>query len=192
MASDDHDLRTEDGPRAALREANPAIASGFLSEDRLVARFREVPQHEYARYYLNRWVDRPDRALPDAAWETYAEPGREITTDVVLALDSSFRRMSSSSTSGSSPRVTTSGACRWARSSRPSSRAATRCTRSPSTRPLTGGLFLRRSERLSGRTEEGRPRRELRDGPALGRAHDLPFAQARRSDELCRADARLP
>lgn len=91
-ASDDHDLATEAGLRAALREANPAIAAGFLSEDRLVARFREVPEHEFERYYLNRWVDRPDRALPEAAWQACAEPARPITGDVVLALDASFRR----------------------------------------------------------------------------------------------------
>ena len=89
-ASDDHDLAA--GLRAALREANPAIAAGFLSEDRLVARFREVPEHEYRRYYLNQWVDRPDRALPEAAWQACAEPDRPISTDVVLALDASFRR----------------------------------------------------------------------------------------------------
>lgn len=91
-ASDDHDLATEAGLRAALREANPAIAAGFLSEDRLVARFHEVPQHEYERYYLNRWVDRPDIALPPGSWEALADRERAVDTDVVLALDASFRR----------------------------------------------------------------------------------------------------
>lgn len=91
-APDDCELATDKGLHAALRQANPAIAAGFLSLERLAARFREVPEHEFRRYYLNQWVNRPDRALPEAAWEARAEPERPITADVVLMLDASFRR----------------------------------------------------------------------------------------------------
>jgi phage terminase large subunit-like protein len=93
-ASEKHDLEGDAGLRAALREANPAIGAGFLSEDRLVARFREIPRHEGRRYYLNQWAGRPDRALPESVWAACAEPLREVAdgAQIVLALDASFRR----------------------------------------------------------------------------------------------------
>jgi phage terminase large subunit-like protein len=65
-----------------------------MSEDRLVARHREVPDHEFRRYYLNQWSGQPDRALPDETWSACADPDRVVAggAEVVLALDASFRR----------------------------------------------------------------------------------------------------
>ena len=76
-ASDGHDLSDPEQLRVALREANPAIAAGFLDEDRLVARFGEIPSWEYQRYHLNRFVSAAGEAwiAPDA-WEACADPGR--------------------------------------------------------------------------------------------------------------------
>jgi hypothetical protein len=92
--SDGHDLDHPDGLRAALREANPGIGASFLDIERLVARRQEIPEHEFRRYYLNQWAARPEQAMPDDQWAACADPEREVEqgTEIVLALDASFRR----------------------------------------------------------------------------------------------------
>jgi len=88
------DLADEAALRLALREANPAIEAGFLDEDRLVARSREIPAHEFERYHLNRWISSPDHWIDPELWAARARPAGPPPpgTDVVLGFDGSYRR----------------------------------------------------------------------------------------------------
>lgn len=76
---------------AAIREANPAIGD-FLALDRVVARYREVPEFEFRRYYLNQWVSAPERWLPLGAWDAQARPDRAVPdgAEIVLGFDGSY------------------------------------------------------------------------------------------------------
>lgn len=68
-AGEEHDLDTEDGLIAAIREANPAEGS-FLDLMNLQDRFRDVTlaRYEYERYHLNRWVSPPDHWITLDLW----------------------------------------------------------------------------------------------------------------------------
>lgn len=82
-------LGDEEKLRAALIEANP---EPWKRIDDLVLRYTELPLHDFARYYLNKWVE-PDeeRWLPPGSWARLVEQ-RDVPrgTDVVLGFDGSY------------------------------------------------------------------------------------------------------
>lgn len=83
---DDEDLRRE-----AARVANPH-AEEFGILDQIVARWHDVPPHEWARYHANLWVTAETSWLPVGAWSACeAEVEVDEGTPVVLAFDGSYR-----------------------------------------------------------------------------------------------------
>lgn len=83
------ELDDEEKLRAALLEANP---EPWKRIDDLVLRYTELPLHDFARYYLNRWVE-PDeeRWLPPGTWQQLVDV-RDVPrgTRVVLGFDGSY------------------------------------------------------------------------------------------------------
>lgn len=77
--------------REVVRKANP---EPWKRIDDLVARFREVPIHEFARYHLNLWCEPTDeRWLPPGVWDDLATdrvvpPSKD--TKIVLGFDGSY------------------------------------------------------------------------------------------------------
>jgi phage terminase large subunit-like protein len=96
-AGDEHDLDTEEGLVAAIREANPAVGS-FLSLDNLVDRFRDptLARYEFERYHLNRWVSAPYAWIALDTWMARRHPTGLIWPkageDVWLGFDGSKSR----------------------------------------------------------------------------------------------------
>jgi phage terminase large subunit-like protein len=92
-ASSTWDLTDPEQLREAIVEANPA-AGAFLSVDNLLARFREIPEHEFRRYHLGQWVSSPDHWIASEDWALCARPGSPPAagTPVVLGFDGSVRR----------------------------------------------------------------------------------------------------
>ena len=89
----EHDLADEAELRRAIREANPAVGT-FLEEDRLVARFSEIPRHEFERYHLNRWVASEDAWLSPDLWAARAVAGGPPPdgAEIVIGGDGSYSR----------------------------------------------------------------------------------------------------
>lgn len=87
------DLGDEASLRAALRRANPAIEAGFLNEDRLVARSREIPPWEFERYHLNRWSASANSWITHEQWQSRQGDGLPpMQAEVVLGFDGSYSR----------------------------------------------------------------------------------------------------
>jgi phage terminase large subunit-like protein len=79
---------------AAWAVANPAL-DDFLHRDALRATLPpKMRENAFRRYRLGQWVTVEDAWLPDGAWQTCADPTREIPdgAEVVIALDGSFSR----------------------------------------------------------------------------------------------------
>ena len=84
-------LQDESVLRETVKHANP---EQWKRVDDLVARFREIPLHEFCRYHLNLWVE-PDeeRWLPPGTWDDLAsdrvvEPSKDVK--IVLGFDGSY------------------------------------------------------------------------------------------------------
>lgn len=93
-AGEGWDLADPEQLRAAILEANPAIAAGFLDAERLAARFHEIPEHEFRRYHLGQWVSSPEHWIAPEHWSLCARPGDPPPdgTRIVLGFDGSVRR----------------------------------------------------------------------------------------------------
>lgn len=95
--SEEHDLDTEEGLIAAIREANPAEGS-FLDLDNLMDRFNDptLARYEYERYHLNRWVSAPDHWIALDLWMSRRHKTGLILppdgTDIWLGFDGSKSR----------------------------------------------------------------------------------------------------
>ena len=83
---------------SAIREANPALGV-FLKYANILRRWRVLKRtgrgHKFRRYYLNQWVDAPEKWLPDDAWSDLADEDRGVPeegTEVVLGFDGSWAR----------------------------------------------------------------------------------------------------
>ncbi|MDX1388276.1 MAG: terminase large subunit, partial [Acidobacteriota bacterium] len=87
------DLETRDDRMAAIRQANPAVGD-FLQPDGIEARFHEIPEHEWRRYYLNQWVSAPEQWIDEATWESVADRERVVppATDVSIGFDGSYNQ----------------------------------------------------------------------------------------------------
>lgn len=82
----------EIGDQEAWAVANPALGD-FLPQANIVQQLRTIPEHEFARYHLNRWVTRAQQWLPLERWHPLAAP-REVPerTKIVLGFDGSLNR----------------------------------------------------------------------------------------------------
>lgn len=86
-----HDLDDPAGLEAAIRSANPA-ADSFVSVPNLLARFRQVPRHEFVRYHLGWWTTVAEAWLPAGAAADCVNPDASPSDgdEVVLGFDGSF------------------------------------------------------------------------------------------------------
>lgn len=78
---------------AAIRQANPAVGD-FLSLEGIVARYQQIPEHEFRRYHLNQWSAAPTQWIPTEMWAAAARPDTVIPdgTPLVLGFDGSYNR----------------------------------------------------------------------------------------------------
>lgn len=86
------DFTDEKALAEAIRQANPASDSYVSIESRLL-RATQIPEYEFRRYYLNQFVDAPERWLPAGAWERATDPERKPPAeraDVVLFLEGTY------------------------------------------------------------------------------------------------------
>jgi phage terminase large subunit-like protein len=86
------DLSTEAAVRAAVKVAYRG-AGPHVDLDRIVARFYEIPEYEFRRYFLNCFTATAKAWLPTGAWQACAAPVTEpppAGTPVVLGFDGSY------------------------------------------------------------------------------------------------------
>jgi phage terminase large subunit-like protein len=79
--------------RRTWRQANPALAAGFLNADALAVQAHLMPERAFRTYCLGQWVDEASSWIPDGLWE--ACPLAEIPYDgseVVLAVEGTYKR----------------------------------------------------------------------------------------------------
>jgi phage terminase large subunit-like protein len=88
--ADRYDLTTDDGLRAAIRDANPA-ADAFLNVEAVAARYHQIPLNEWLRYHAANWTTSAQAWLPDGAWEACKDETITIPdgADVCLGFDGS-------------------------------------------------------------------------------------------------------
>lgn len=90
-APDTFDLDDPEQLEAAVRAANPAAGS-FLNVEDVIARYYQVPRHEFERYHLCRWTASGESWLPAGTWDACEDTGRTIADreQVVLGFDGSY------------------------------------------------------------------------------------------------------
>lgn len=84
------DLSDPDQLREAIRSCSPAVGHWMRLSD-VEQQYREKPEHEFRRYFLNQWTSAPERWLPSEAWTACAAL-RVVPLDVpiVLGFDGSY------------------------------------------------------------------------------------------------------
>ena len=77
----------------AWRQANPALAAGFLSPEALALQAELLPERAFRVYHLGSWVDQSAGWLPQGAWEACpsAQPPPD-GAEIVLAVEGTYRR----------------------------------------------------------------------------------------------------
>lgn len=77
----------------AIRQANPAVGL-WLSFDAIEARYHEIDEHEFRRYYLNQWTSVPEQWIKPEMWDAAARPDRVVApgAPVALGFDGSHNR----------------------------------------------------------------------------------------------------
>jgi hypothetical protein len=80
--------------RRAIRQANPA-AGDFLDVEQVAARYLEIPEHEFRRYYLNQWAMRRSGGSRPPSGSAAGDRGQpDDETEIVLALEGNSSRES--------------------------------------------------------------------------------------------------
>jgi phage terminase large subunit-like protein len=87
----DCDLADEQAVRDAVAVAY-RNAGEHVDVERIVSRFREIPEYEWRRYFLNQWTATPEQWLPSGSWEACADPTRTVPdgANIVLGFDGSY------------------------------------------------------------------------------------------------------
>jgi phage terminase large subunit-like protein len=87
-ASLEWDLSDEKQLEVAIREANPHVDLFGLVEQ-TKAKFHEIPEFEFRRYFLNQWVEADEAWLPLGAWDACFDADARIPDDaeVILGVD---------------------------------------------------------------------------------------------------------
>lgn len=92
-ADKDQEIETVEGRAIAIEQANPAVAD-FLDASNIEARFHEIAEHEWRRYYLNQWTEVPEQWIDLETWESAADPNREVAPAeaICLGFDGSYNQ----------------------------------------------------------------------------------------------------
>jgi phage terminase large subunit-like protein len=87
-AASELDLADEEQLETAIRQANPHVDL-FGLMDQTKAKFEEIPEFEFRRYYLNQWTTTAESWLPRGAWEACRDPEASIPAgaEVVIGVD---------------------------------------------------------------------------------------------------------
>jgi len=95
-APEGFDLSDPAGRRAAVMAASPHVGH-LVSAETVLARFHEIPQFEWERYYLNRWTSAQESWLPAGAWDECRDDSARIPdgADVTLGVDIGTKKDSS-------------------------------------------------------------------------------------------------
>ena len=90
-ADGDLDLDDPEQRHKAIMQANPA-AGDFLSAQNIEARFHEISEHEWRRYYLNQWTSVPEQWIEPEVWEAAADRDRTVLPGdrIALGFDGSY------------------------------------------------------------------------------------------------------
>lgn len=79
--------------RAGWRDANPALAAGFLAPGALEVQAGLLTEREFRTYHLGQWIDTAAGWLPAGAWEACANAAPPPDgSQVVLAVEGTYRR----------------------------------------------------------------------------------------------------
>ena len=79
--------------RSAWRQANPALAAGFLSPEALATQIQLLPEHAARVYLLGQWVEHAQSWLPAGAFEACPYMGAPPDgSEIVLAVEGTYRR----------------------------------------------------------------------------------------------------
>jgi phage terminase large subunit-like protein len=87
------DLSSVDGATRAIRGAYGDALGVTIDLEAVIAKWRELPEYEFTRYYLNRFTAAASKWLPLDSWERLAD--RRVVADdeeVVLGFDGSYNR----------------------------------------------------------------------------------------------------
>lgn len=92
-ADSDLDLEDDEQREEAILQANPA-AGDWLSKGNIEARYHEIPEHEFRRYYLNQWTSVPEQWIDPDVWERAEDAAREVPdgTRIALGFDGSYNQ----------------------------------------------------------------------------------------------------
>ena len=95
-AGEGFDLTDPDRRYAAVLAANPHVGE-FVSAENVLARWHQIPQFEWERYYLNRWTAALESWLPAGAWDDCRDESARIPdgAKVVLGVDIGTKKDSS-------------------------------------------------------------------------------------------------
>jgi phage terminase large subunit-like protein len=90
-ASDQIDISTDEGLREAILSCGDSADVTFSVDD-VIRRFREIPEYEGRRYFLNQWTSTAEQWLPTGAWPDRANPQLKVAdgTPIVLGFDGSY------------------------------------------------------------------------------------------------------
>ena len=79
--------------RRAWRQANPALAAGFLAPAALELQAALMPEAKFRVYHLGQWIDQSEAWLPAGAWESCPySPPPALGSEVVLAVEGTYQR----------------------------------------------------------------------------------------------------
>jgi phage terminase large subunit-like protein len=79
--------------KRAWRQANPALAAGFLNMAALELQAQLLPESKFRVYHLGQWVDQAEAWLPAGAWESCPYVGAPPDgAPVVLAVEGTYQR----------------------------------------------------------------------------------------------------
>lgn len=91
-ADQDLDINDPKQRSKALEQSNPAL-DDWVDREQLERAFKQIPENEFRRYFLNQWTSTAERWLPAGVWEEcFEEKTIEKGSKIILAFDGSYSR----------------------------------------------------------------------------------------------------
>ena len=91
-ADQELDINDKDQRKQALEQSNPAL-NDWIDAQQLERAFKQIPENEFRRYFLNQWTSTAERWLPAGVWEEcFVEKKIEKGSEIILAFDGSYSR----------------------------------------------------------------------------------------------------
>ena len=91
-ADQDLDIQNPKQRKEALEQSNPAL-NDWIDAEQLERAFKQIPENEFRRYFLNQWTSTAERWLPAGVWEEcFEEKTIPKGSEIILAFDGSYSR----------------------------------------------------------------------------------------------------